>query len=223
MSTCTSLLHKLSSSEFWLLCADSISRVKTRYYFKDKPVINDQYSRRECVEIVGIPSSVHQNQLEDSVCKIFEKLNCNLVKGNLEDCHRLKGDRVIVKFSKRKDCKQVLSVKNDLKNINMADLGFEGNGSIYTSQSLRSYYKCCGHGAESYTIWEEFTAGLCLLLSQMTSLSIFLTSILQHFIIVNKFIISFLFAKLSFCWFYLFLASQFMFGSVFIYDLTQIN
>ena len=37
----------------------------------------------------------------------------------------------------------------------------------------------------------------------MISLTIFLTSILQHFTIVNKFIISFLFAKLSFCWFYL--------------------
>ena len=89
-----------------------------------------------------IPSSVHQNQLEDSVCKIFEKLNCNIVKDNLEDCHHLKGDFVIVKFSKR-DCKQVSSVKNDLKNINMGDLGFEENGSIYT-------------------IWEEFTAALCL-------------------------------------------------------------
>ena len=61
---------------------------------------NTQYSRRKCVEIVGIPSSVHQNQLEDSDCKIFDKLNCNIVKDNLEDCHGLKGDRVIVKFSK---------------------------------------------------------------------------------------------------------------------------
>ena len=103
--------------------------------------VSVQYSRRECVEIVRIPSSVHQNQLEDSVCKIFDKLNCNIVKDNLEDCHRLKGDRVIVKFFKRKNCKQVLSVRNDLKNINMADLGSEGNGSIYIIQSLCSYYK----------------------------------------------------------------------------------
>ena len=41
---------------------------------------NAKYSRRECVKIVGTPSSVHQNQLEDSVCKIFEKLNCKIVK-----------------------------------------------------------------------------------------------------------------------------------------------
>ena len=72
---------------------------------------NAQCSRRESVEIVGIPSSVHRNQLEDSVCKIFDKLNCNIVKDNLENCQRLKGDRVIVKFSKRKECKQVLIVK----------------------------------------------------------------------------------------------------------------
>ena len=98
-----------------------------------------QYSPRECVEIIGLTSPVHQNQLEDSDCKIFDKLNCNIVKDNLEYCHRLKGDRIIVKFSKRKDCKQVLSVKNDLKNISMADLRFEGNSSIYINQSLCCY------------------------------------------------------------------------------------
>ena len=40
---------------------------------------NAQYSWRECVELVGIPSSVHQNQLEDSVSKIFDKPNYNIV------------------------------------------------------------------------------------------------------------------------------------------------
>ena len=60
---------------------------------------NAQYSRRECVEAVGMPSSFFQNQQEDSVCKVFEKVNCNVVKYNLKDCHRLKGNGVIVKFS----------------------------------------------------------------------------------------------------------------------------
>ena len=73
---------------------------------------------------------LHQyNQLEDSVCKIFDKLSCNVVTYNLDNCHCLKGDRVIVKSLRRKDCKQVLSVKNDLKNTNMVDFGFEGHGS----------------------------------------------------------------------------------------------
>ena len=39
MSTCTSLLRKLSSSEFWPLCTEyPTSRVKTRCCFKDQPV-----------------------------------------------------------------------------------------------------------------------------------------------------------------------------------------
>ena len=86
--------------------------------------------------------------------------------------------------------------------------------------SIKAYAltrKCCGHGTKNYKIWEKFTSGLCLvaqlrqkfinmailfqLLTEMTSLSISLTSVLQHFIIVNKFIISFLFSKLTFCWF----------------------
>ena len=103
-----------------------------RLVHMEKPYwANAQYSQGECVEVVGIPSTVHHSQLKDSVCKIFDKLNCNIVKDDLVDCYHLKGDRVIVKLSKRKDCKQVLSVKNDLKNINIADLDVEENGSIY--------------------------------------------------------------------------------------------
>ena len=68
------------------------------------------------MEIVGIRGyCFNHNQMEDSECKIFDKLNCNVAKDCLENCHRLNGDRVIVKFSKRKDCTQVLSIKNDLK------------------------------------------------------------------------------------------------------------
>ena len=67
------------------------------------PWANVQYSRIECVGVAGIPSSVHGNQLEYPVYKIFEKLNCNLVKDKLEDFYCLKGDHSIVKFSKRKD------------------------------------------------------------------------------------------------------------------------
>lgn len=84
------------------------------------------FSQKECVDIVGIPWSVHHNLLED-----FHKLNCNVVKDNIENFHLLNSDRVIIKFSKSKDCKKVLSVKYYLKSINMADLYFEGNGSIY--------------------------------------------------------------------------------------------
>ena len=41
---------------------------------------NAEYSRRECMEILGIPSSVCRNQLD--------KLKFSVVKDNLDDCHR---------------------------------------------------------------------------------------------------------------------------------------
>ena len=63
---------------------------------------NAQYSRRECVGIVGIHSPIHLNQLEDSVCKIFDKQNCNTSKDTFEEFLRLKGDRVIDKFYRGK-------------------------------------------------------------------------------------------------------------------------
>lgn len=64
------------------------------------------------------PKSVPQNQLQDTVCTIFTKLNWSNDKTNIEDCHLGKGNKfVLVKFPKRKDCRQVMSIKNDLKKI----------------------------------------------------------------------------------------------------------
>ena len=103
--------------------------------------VSAQHLGRKCMKIVGIPSSVYHNQLEDSVCKIFDKLDCYIVKDNIEDYHPFKSDSAIVKFSRRKDYKQVLCIKNDLKNVSMADIDFEGNTLIYINQSLCSYFK----------------------------------------------------------------------------------
>ena len=44
---------------------------------------NEQYSKRECLEISGIPESVSDNTLEDIDAKVD--------KENIESCHRLKG------------------------------------------------------------------------------------------------------------------------------------
>ena len=79
---------------------------------------NAQYSRRECLETVGIPRSVDDNSLEEKVIQVFEKVGCNIDSTSIESYHRItkRNDRVIVKFSRRKDCQQVLSVKKIFKN-----------------------------------------------------------------------------------------------------------
>ena len=40
---------------------------------------NAQYSKREWLEIVGIPHSVDDKSLEEKVIKVFEKVGCNIL------------------------------------------------------------------------------------------------------------------------------------------------
>ena len=53
---------------------------------------NEQYSRRECLEISGIPSSIEDSALEDTVLKVFRKVNVLIDPSNVEDGHHLKSD-----------------------------------------------------------------------------------------------------------------------------------
>ena len=80
---------------------------------------NVQYSRRECLDIMGIPHEVSGEVLEEKVLKIFGKLGCDISPDRIEACHRVgrTTDTVLVKLSKRKDCQHVWSVKKDLENF----------------------------------------------------------------------------------------------------------
>ena len=63
----------------------------------------NQYSRRECLEITGLPDSVSNDDLE---IKIFDKLDVAIDPSDIEGCHWLKGNgpkKVIIKFARYKD------------------------------------------------------------------------------------------------------------------------
>ena len=78
----------------------------------------EQYSRRECIEIAGIPSSITNNLLEEHVLLIFEKFDVVLEAMDIVACHRLgKTNRVIVKLLNRKDSQYILGKKYKLRNI----------------------------------------------------------------------------------------------------------
>ena len=103
---------------------------------------NAQYSKRESLEVVRIPRQVDDNQLETKVFSIFEKVGCKIDPGFIDGCHRLgeNNDRVIIKFARRKDCKQVFQVKKDLKDLNMDDMDLPRGTKIFANQSLCPYY-----------------------------------------------------------------------------------
>ena len=115
---------------------------------------NAHYSRRECLEVVGIPSSVNVKDLEGKVCTIFNRIGVAVKTEDIEACQRLYNDKkTIVKFSKRKVCQQVLRVKKELKNIDPSELDFPEGTAIFINESLCSYYKMLWNKCKK--LWEK--------------------------------------------------------------------
>ena len=104
---------------------------------------NAQYPRRECIEVAGIASSVFDDNLENKVLNIFDKLGVPINPNNIEACHRIRkdSDRTIVKFNKRKDWQQVMRVKKDLKNMTFTDIDLPVGTTLYLNERLCSYYR----------------------------------------------------------------------------------
>ena len=50
---------------------------------------NAQYSRRECVEVAGIPQSVPASDLEKKFSKILEKVGMKVPAKHIDACHLL--------------------------------------------------------------------------------------------------------------------------------------
>ena len=48
---------------------------------------NEQYSRRERLEISGIPSETEAGKSEETLLRVFEKLHVDVHPKNVEDCH----------------------------------------------------------------------------------------------------------------------------------------
>ena len=97
----------------------------------------DQYSRRNNVEISGIPQSVSDNQLEEKVVDILKAIDVNITTNEIEACHRLgkKKNNVIVWVINRKNCIKALRNKKKLKSINKNAIGIP-NANLFISENL---------------------------------------------------------------------------------------
>ena len=139
--------HETESPSIFNIMND-ISEMRDRIYkLENKCASNDQYSRRNNVEISGIPDSVPNNQLEGMVIKILNLLNINLKFWDIEACHRLYKNpkfksptRVIVRFVNRKNTLNVLQRKKSLKNSNVRYIDQNIN-QIFISENLCPSYR----------------------------------------------------------------------------------
>lgn len=104
---------------------------------------NEQYSRRECLEVTGIPGNTDDDKLEETVLNVLNKIDVNVQAENIEACHWLKSkkgpNKVIVKFSRRKDADNVRKAKKKLKSANLSTLGIKN--PVYINDSLCKLYK----------------------------------------------------------------------------------
>ena len=143
ISTVDKLNHHITELESTLLVTKNVNdRLVERIVDLERQVnSNSQYSRRDCLEITGIPSSVDNDKLESKVCDIFSEINVNVAAEDIQACHRLKNDKTIVKFVNRKHCINVLKKRSLLKDCNQKDFGFPEENKIFINESLCPEYR----------------------------------------------------------------------------------
>ena len=86
----------------------------------------EQYSRRESLEISGVPESVTDNGLEEKVLNLLEKINFEVHPGHIEACHWIKSNagpkKVIIQMSRRKDADKIRRAKKKLKGLDLSSI-----------------------------------------------------------------------------------------------------
>ena len=106
-----------------------LTRVERKCWAKE------QYSRRKCLEILGILDSISQNDLESKVCEIFREYDGDIDPVTINTCHRLKSDhwlkQVIVKLARRKDASKILRGKKKVKTTDLIRKDFTQHYRFY--------------------------------------------------------------------------------------------
>ena len=122
---------------------------------------NEQYSKREYLEISGISSDTAAGELEETVLNIFEKLDVDVDLKNVEDFHWFKNrncsKKVIIKLSKN------TSIQESLNSLNLESMGI--SSPIFIRNTLYTYYKklwdkCKKLRVNKYTHWFWILCGL---------------------------------------------------------------
>ena len=100
---------------------------------------NEQYGRRNNVEVSGISNDISDQDLEDNIVKICKDSDINISSKDTKGCHRLplgrnstnSTKRVIVKFVNRKHSEAMLQRKKDINSKN----------KVFVTHSLCPYYR----------------------------------------------------------------------------------
>ena len=101
-----------------------------------------QYGRRYNIVISGIPDSIDDNNLENTVISMMSNINVYIEENDIEACHWFgkpvtsKSEKTIVCFANRKNCNKIFENKKKLPKLNSQMHNFREGTKIFVSESL---------------------------------------------------------------------------------------
>ena len=116
-----------------------------------------KYSRRNNVEILGLPNIFTSDRLTEKVVELCKDLGVMIQAGDIEACHRLfqkesnnqLPKRTIVRFVNRRFAEDLLSKRNISSTLDLNKLGFPRGTQIYFNANL------CGYNKELLGMYKE--------------------------------------------------------------------
>ena len=109
----------------------------------------DQYLRRDCVEIRGLPVGSECANTNDVVLKVAEKIGVDLVPSEISVSHPLPSrtvptkqggntrlNAIIVKFVRRDVKEKFYHARKNLKNLTASDFGYQSMNKVYINENL---------------------------------------------------------------------------------------
>jgi hypothetical protein len=101
----------------------------------------EQYSRRNTIEIQGVPVSENED-VTDVVIRIGKSLNAGVTRDSIDCCHRMRASPsrqspgIIVRFVRRSDADGFISRRRVRKELRVSHISMRGEDVVYINRSL---------------------------------------------------------------------------------------
>ena len=143
----SSLRDRFTKMESQLLVTRRVNRnlLEQNHILGRKCAANEWYSGPEWLEMSRFLDSLSNNNLEETILKIFDEAGVTIDSRDIKACHRLNEPaclkKVIIKISKRNDVAKVMNNKNKLKSMKPQNIDLLSSCKIYINESLCKYFK----------------------------------------------------------------------------------
>ena len=120
---------------------EKVSDLQKKVYSAEENINSlEHYGRRNNIEITGIPESIEDQKLEETVVEVLNKIDLNVSNNDIEACHRLgklndKPRKTIIRFVNRKFAKKALLNRKELKHIDTSSLKID-NHKVFINENL---------------------------------------------------------------------------------------